>query len=214
MAYNVGFKKAKEYFVVSESMRIFVTMIRKVTFFLLILIPTLNLGAQRTIDLSGEWDFGTNDQMTDKILLPGSMPERRKGDLPSVKTHWTASLYDSSYFYNPYMEKYRRQENFKIPFFLTPARHYIGTAWYHRKVNLNNLSEKMRYSVMLERPHITVILWMNGQEVGKRNSLSGPDEWDVTRFVRPGENDITLRIDNKIEDVGVGPDSHSVTDQT
>ena len=74
MAYYVGFKKAKEYFVVSESMRIFVTMIRKVTFFLLILIPFLNLGAQRTIDLSGEWDFGTNDQMTDKILLPGSMP--------------------------------------------------------------------------------------------------------------------------------------------
>ena len=214
MAYNVGFKKAKEYFVVSESMRIFVTMIRKVTFFLLILIPFLNLGAQRTIDLSGEWDFGTNDQMTDKILLPGSMPERRKGNLPSVETRWTASLYDSSYFYNPYMEKYRRQENFKIPFFLTPARHYIGTAWYHRKVNLNNLDEKMRYSVMLERPHITVTLWMNGQEVGKRNSLSRPDEWDVTRFVRSGENDITLRIDNKIEDVGVGPDSHSVTDQT
>ena len=198
MAYYVGFKKAKEYFVVSESMRIFVTMIRKVTFFLLILIPFLNLGAQRTIDLSGEWDFGTNEQMTDKILLPGSMPERRKGNLPSVETRWTASLYDSSYFYNPYMEKYRRQENFKIPFFLTPARHYIGTAWYHRKVNLNNLDEKMRYSVMLERPHITVTLWMNGQEVGKRNSLSGPDEWDVTHFVQVGENDITLRIENKI----------------
>ena len=99
------------------------------------------LSAQGRLDLAGQWEFqidradkGTADKwydrpLEDRILLPGSMPQRLKGDRPSVETQWTGSLYDSSYFYNPYMEKYRREENFKLPFFLTPDRHYVGTAW-------------------------------------------------------------------------------------
>ena len=83
------------------------------------------LSAQGRLDLAGQWEFqidradkGTADKwydrpLEDRILLPGSMPQRLKGDRPSVETQWTGSLYDSSYFYNPYMEKYRREENFK-----------------------------------------------------------------------------------------------------
>jgi DNA-binding FrmR family transcriptional regulator len=35
------------------------------------------------------------------------MPEKLKGDEVTARTRWTGSLYDSSYYFNPYMEKYR-----------------------------------------------------------------------------------------------------------
>lgn len=170
--------------------------------------------AQNTIDLSGTWDFGTGNRCDDTILLPGSMPQRLKGDKPSVETRWTASLYDSSYFHNPYMEPFRRPDNFKIPFFLLPQRHYVGSATYQRVFTLDHLDADSRYTLFLERPHITVRALINGREAGVRNSLSVADEWDITPYLQVGQNTITLQIDNDIRPVGVGPDSHSVTDQT
>ena len=38
--------------------------------------------------------------LQDEINLPGSMPEKLKGDDVTVHTKWTGSLYDSSYYYN------------------------------------------------------------------------------------------------------------------
>ncbi len=112
---------------------------------MLSLLSVLQMGAQRTIDLSGDWKFEIdrqdigekekwfNQTLQDVIELPGSMPERLKGDDVTVRTRWTGSLYDSSYYYNPYMEKYRREGNVKLPFFLTPDKHYVGVAWYQKR---------------------------------------------------------------------------------
>lgn len=96
-----------------------------------------SLSAQKIIDLSGKWSFSIDRQdngekekwfnhtLNDCIHLPGSMPEKLKGDEVTAKTRWTGSLYDSSYYYNPYMEKYRKEGNIKFPFFLTPDKHYV-----------------------------------------------------------------------------------------
>lgn len=184
------------------------------------------LSAQGRLDLAGQWEFqidradkGTADKwydrpLEDRILLPGSMPQRLKGDRPSVETQWTGSLYDSSYFYNPYMEKYRREENFKLPFFLTPDRHYVGTAWYRRTVEVPVDWKNRRVVLYLERPHIETELWVNGKKVGGDNSLCVPHCYDVTDYVKSGENALALRVSNRIDGVCVGADSHSVTDQT
>ena len=64
--------------------------------------------------------------LDDSINLPGSMPEKLKGDEVTVRTQWTGSLYDSSYYFNPYMEKYKIEGQVKLPFFLTPDKHYVG----------------------------------------------------------------------------------------
>lgn len=46
-------------------------------------------------------------------------------------------------------------------------------------------------------------------------SLSVPHEYDITDYVKFGKNNsIAIKIYNGIENVGVGQDSHSVTDQT
>lgn len=181
------------------------------------------LHAQKSIDLSGTWEFqiDRNEVMTasskfdDNILLPGSMPQRLKGDKPSTKTVWTGSLYDSSYFHNPYMKKYQTEENFKLPFFLTPDRHYMGVAWYRKTVMIPREMAGERIVLYLERPHIITTLYINNVEVGTQNSLSVAHEYDITDYVKPGKNaTIAIRIDNDYKKVGVGQDSHSVSDQT
>ena len=92
--------------------------------------------AQQIISLEGAWDFcmGDSAKYDDYVMLPGSMLTNGKGHPVSVKTQWTGSLYDSSYYFNPYMERYRKEGEMKFPFFLTPERHYVGNAWYRRSI--------------------------------------------------------------------------------
>ena len=187
----------------------------------------ITVSAQEKIDLKGDWGFSIdrNDKGVaekwysqelddDKISLPGSMPEKLKGDIVTAETQWTGSLYDSSYYYNPYMEKYRKEGNIKFPFFLTPDRHYVGVAWYDRTVTIPDDWKGKRVVFFMERPHIETTVWINGQNVGSQNSLCVAHEYDITNYARPGKCHITVRIDNRLDVAPVGQDSHSVTDQT
>ena len=191
---------------------------------LLTLAVSMTGFAQQTVTLAGAWDFrmgdaGSEDRLpddyTEYVMLPGSMLTNDKGHIVSVNTQWTGSLYDSSYYFNPYMEKYRHEGDMKFPFFLTPERHYIGAAWYHRTAYISKAWKEQRVTLFLERPHIETTVYVNGQRVGHQMSLSVPHRYDITDFVRFGEyNDIAIRVYNGIENVCVGQDSHSVTDQT
>ena len=186
------------------------------------------LHAQNIISLAGDWQFQTDRddvglkqkwqdrELLDHILLPGSMPENGKGDDPTVHTPWVSSLYDSSFYFNPYMERYRREgETVKFPFFLTPQKHYVGVAWYRRQIYIPQAWNDQRVLLYLERPHIETTVFVNGHEAGHGNSLSVAHEFDLTRHIKPGRsNTIAIRVDNRIEGVCVGQDSHSVTDQT
>ena len=200
--------------------------------------------AQDTISLAGEWDFstsgtgltsvpstrqtsitskgqsdersydGTAVKFGDTIILPASMPERDKGNEVTAETQWVGSLYDSSYYFNPYMKKYRERGNVKFPFFLTPNRHYVGKAWYRRQVDIPKTWKGRHITLLLERPHITTTVWVNGIRVGSEESLSVPHSYDLTGCLKTGSNEICIEVDNDPDKVGVGQDSHSVTDQT
>ena len=117
---------------------------KKILFLCLALWST-TLHAQHVISLSGIWDFAVGDTVdangsplrskySDFVTLPGSMLTNDKGIPVSLTTPWTGSLYDSSYYYNPRMELYRQEGKMKFPFFLTPAKHYVGAAWYRKRV--------------------------------------------------------------------------------
>ena len=204
-------------------------MLRRLYFFAL-LLPLYLAGSAQTIDLSGTWQFqidregkGVEEKwyqadyrMHDVITLPASMPQRLKGDDISVDTKWVGSLYDSSYFYNPYMAKYRNPgKDMKLQFFLTPDKHYVGKAWYKRTVTLPESEAVPMYTLYLERPHITTEVWVNGEKVdGVQKSLSVPHVFYLYGLLKPGENTIAICVDNDPETVKVGQDSHSVTDQT
>ena len=184
-------------------------------------------GQNHSFSLSGKWNFqidredaGMKEQWFNKSLdesinLPGSMPEKLKGDNVTARTQWTGSLYDSSYYFNPYMEKYRIEGQVKLPFFLTPDKHYVGVAWYQKKVTIPSAWKGERILLFLERPHIETTVWVNTKEIGMQNSLCVPHVYDLTSAVTPGKPcRLTIRVDNRIKEINVGPDSHSITDQT
>ena len=168
----------------------------------------------QTVDLSGTWQFhSANEKGT--VKLPGSMLTNGKGNPVSVRTQWTGSLYDSSYYFNPYMEKYRIEGQMKFPFFLTPERHYIGHAWYERTVVIPKDWRGKQVTLYLERPHIETTITVNGHKVGHQTSLSVPHQFDLTPYIiYGGKNELSIEVYNGIENVCVGQDSHSVTDQT
>lgn len=177
----------------------------------MLVLPAL---AQQHIDLSGEWQF-SSERETGVVRLPGSMLTNGKGDEVTVNTKWTSSLYDSSYYFNPYMARYRQAGQMKFPFFLTPDKHYVGNAWYERTVMVPKQWKGQPVMLYLERPHIETTVMVNGQRVGHQQSLSVPHVYDVTPYIKYGKpNQLTIQVYNGIENVCVGQDSHSVTDQT
>ena len=133
-----------------------------------------------SINLSGTWQFSIDRtsegvrplQYEQTIELPGSMLTNGLGDEVTEQTHWVGSLYDSSYFFNPKMKPYREPGKMKFPFFLTPERHYVGNAWYRRKVLVPKEWRKQRIILTLERPHIETTVYVNGKEIGHQMGLS------------------------------------------
>ena len=186
---------------------------------LLCALCSLTAAAQDVLSLSGQWHFAIGATApatyTDRVVLPGSMLTNGKGDDVSVHTQWTGSLYDSSFYFNPYMARYRIEGQMKFPFFLTPRKHYVGPAWYERTVVVPATWQNCNVTLYLERPHIETTVFVNGREADHQLSLSVPHQYDVTSLLQPGrENTITIKVYNGIENVCVGQDSHSVTDQT
>lgn len=169
------------------------------------------------IDLSGEWQFGYGETKVynDRINLPGSMLTNGKGNDVDANTKWTGSLYDMSYYYADMYAPYREPGNIKFPFFLTPEKEYVGNAYYKKSIDIPKEWKGKRIMLHLERPHIETTVTVNGKEAGHQMSLSTPHDYDITEFAIPGKsNEIEITIYNGIENVCVGQDSHSVTDQT
>ena len=182
------------------------------------------LRAAEVLPLAGEWRFRADAQdvgvaarwfatsLPETVRLPGSMAENGKGDPISLRTRWTATIYDSSWFFNPRMAKYRQPDNFKIPFWLTPAAYYVGAAWYQKTVEIPAAWRGRRLTLFLERAHYNTHVWVDATEVGQQTSLVAPHEYDLSKVLTPGRHTLTVRVDNRLTVLNVGPDSHSVSD--
>lgn len=180
----------------------------------------------KKIDLSGEWRFAADPKnagikenwfslkLEESVFLPGSMNSNGKGDEVNLQTEWTGGIADSSFFKNPEYEKYRQADNFKIPFWLQPLKHYQGVAWYQKEVNIPAGWEKKQIILFLERCHWESRLWIDDQEIGMQNSLGTPHVYDLSGKLKPGNQVLTLRIDNRVKDIDPGVNSHSISDHT
>jgi beta-galactosidase/beta-glucuronidase len=202
---------------------------KKLTIVLIVLFTfALQLArpGENYIDLKGKWHFAMdeNDQgiaqkwftqrLNDSIKLPGSMVENLKGHDITLDTKFTAGIYDSSWYFNPYMAKYRQPENIKMPFWLTQNKHYVGLAWYQKEVIIPATWAGSTINLKLERPHFVTGLWIDDKEAGSQNSLTVPHVFNLSELLTPGKHVISIRIDNRLKTMDVGTNSHSVTDQT
>lgn len=178
------------------------------------------------INLSGEWlfqmdssDKGENQQwftktLNDKILLPGSMTTNGKGDDITLKTPWTGSIEDSSWFLKPEYAKYRQPGNIKIPFWLQPVKYYKGPAWYQKSVTIPASWNGKHVELFIERSHWETMVWVDSTKIGMRNSLGTAHVFNLTKVLTAGKHTITIRIDNRVKEFNVGQNSHSISDHT
>ena len=179
------------------------------------------------IDLAGTWSFqidsldvGLAEQwfsksFDDSITLPGSMAENGKGNDITVDTEWTGNMWsDSTWYTSPEMAKYRQKGNVKVPFWLSPKKVYYGAAWYKKTVTVPEEWKGKHLSLFLERPHWETMVWVDEVKVGLQNTLGTPHTYIIDRSLSPGTHAITIRIDNRMKDIDVGKDAHSVSDNT
>ncbi len=147
------------------------------------------------------------------IELLGSMLELGKGDVVTLQTKWTGSIYDSSWFFNPRFAKYRQPGNLKFPFWLTPDKYYVGAAWYQKEITIPASWKAQNIHLFLEHCYTETTLWMDDQKVSMQDSMVAPHNYYLAQL-SPGRHTITICIDNHIKDINAGPDSHSLTDHT
>jgi len=200
---------------------------RNLLFFCLILAGCAPRDGEirESISLAGEWKFRVdsldlgltekwyNFSFAEHVNLPGSMAENGKGDEVTLATEWVGNIIDSSYFHEDKYRKYRQADNFKIPFWLKPVKHYMGPAWYQKEISLPAKWKGRSLILHLERCHWESMVFVNGQEAGHRNSLAAPHTYNITDLLEPGRNRICIRIDNRMI-IPVGVNSHSVSDHT
>lgn len=185
-----------------------------------------NLNASNKINLSGQWAFQIDSldkgvdgkwftkNLNDKVALPGSMLTNGKGNDIRVDTKWTGGIWDSLWYKQPQFAKYRQPGNIKVSFWLQPLKHYVGVAWYQKKVNIPANWNRRYTQMFLERCHWESTVWIDDQKVGMQNALSAPHIYDLSKYLTPGEHTITIRMDNRIKDIDPGADAHSLTDNT
>ncbi|MFY0687406.1 MAG: DUF4982 domain-containing protein [Cyclobacteriaceae bacterium] len=80
-----------------------------------------------------------------------------------------------------------------------------NVGWYRRTISVDDLQKKT--FIEFEGAHQVTDLWVNGQHVGQ-HSVGGytPFHFDISTFVKYGENQITVLVDNRIrEDVPPDP---------
>lgn len=185
-----------------------------------------NAGNVNTIDLSGEWAFAADPEyrgidekwnttlLGETITLPGSMTGNGKGNEIDINTPWTGSIFDSSWYHEPAMAKYREPGNIRVPFWLQPEKYYVGAAWYQREVTIPADWEGSCIQLFLERCHWETRVWVDDHEAGMQNALGAPHVYTLAKWLTPGKHKITICVDNRVKDINVGINSHSLTDHT
>ncbi|NND08789.1 MAG: beta-galactosidase [Saprospiraceae bacterium] len=198
----------------------------KLILLVLCFVWSCRLVDDQTIDLAGEWEFkiDTADQgITEKwytskfngrVQLPGSMVENGKGFDVTLNTKWTGGVKDLAWYDDPNYAPYHSSENIRFPYWLQPLKKYTGAAWYQKKVHIPSGWQQKNLWLHLERVHWESMVWVNGVDIGMQNSLAAAHKYNITPHVKVGENSITIRVDNRIKDIDVGINSHSITDHT
>ncbi len=191
-----------------------------------IILLGCNSARKEKIDLSGEWNFSIDsldvgvqeawfgDELQDIIRLPGSMTTNGKGNDITVNTQWTGGIVDSSWYFDEKYAKYRQPGNIKVPFWLQPEKYYVGPAWYQKTLEIPEHWENQHIELFLERCHWETRVWVDDNEIGMRNSLATPHVYDLTRYLSPGKHTISIRVDNSLDAIDPGYNSHSVADHT
>ena len=193
---------------------------------LIILLGACGKKNTERINLAGEWTFQIDSldrgiveewhskNLPETLILPGSMSENGKGKPVGFNTEWLGKQRNPSWFEDDNYKPYLSEDEFLFPYWLIPDKHYYGAAWYQKTVEVPYSWEGGNIELFLERCHWETQVWVDGQKAGMQNSLGTAHRYDLGKLLTPGKHKITVCVDNRVKELDVGPDSHSVSDHT
>jgi hypothetical protein len=163
-------------------------------FFLLIMVSQFLQASDDTQSLAGEWQvrldpkivgasqnwISSEARFEQRIKLPGTTDEAGLGVglamEPIVSKEGLARLHRKFSF--------------------------IGPVWYRRTIEIPPDWKGRRITLLLERVIWESQVWIDGQAIGKQNSLSAPHVFDLGS-IAPGRHELVIRVDNRQQfDVG------------
>lgn len=141
------------------------------------------------MDLSGSWDYETDEENTglDRklfqrklkgagFLLPGSACQNQIGRKQEYAAEFTPEAVRAP------RERYE----------------YVGPLWLQRQVRVPRGCEGKDVRLFLERVNMASQAWVDGKCAGRQVvELSAPHCHDLTGLLTPGVHTITLRLDNR-----------------
>jgi beta-galactosidase/beta-glucuronidase len=167
-----------------------------VLFFLFFISCNKDQPVREQLDLSGTWQFETDEQNTgiaqqwylkdlkESIHLPSTMDQAGKG-------HTVVQV---------------------NPAHLNRIYQYEGPAWYRRKVTIPSSWQGKQVQLVLERTKSSQV-WVDDHYAGSCSLLVAPHRFNVTPWLTPGQHVITLRIDNRLSLTPYG-NVHMYSDDT
>lgn len=143
--------------------------------------------SERFLSLNGVWSFhyaGSEVEVPGGIHKPGF--ELANLDTIRVPGNWEAQGHGIPYYLD---EEYPFEA--RPPF--TPEINPVGI--YKRKFDLpKTWLDQGKVILYLGSVRSAMYLWVNGKEVGFAKGSKVPIEFDLTKYLKKGENDLTLKV--------------------
>ncbi len=169
------------------------------------LMPDL-LATSHVVQLSGKWTVYLDSSYNDLTKKTESVNYKGFINLPGTTDDASIGLPNTLL---PALEKPQVLR-------LTRKNSFVGKAQYSRAFTLPKGVKKRSVFIKLERVFWQSELKINGKNIiGFQGSLSAPHCFDVSNYVREGENQIELTIDNRKKyDISVNNMAHAYTNET
>lgn len=157
--------------------------------------PKFN-SVRETINLAGTWHFSTDDkysgeqekwfinELTDSIVLPGSMDENKKGNINRDTTDYHLN------------RKYV----------------YTGPAWYQKEIEIPESWNGKHIELFLERTKVSKI-WIDSTFIDSSDMIFTPQIFNISGKISAGKHLLTIMIDNTEKLVPV-EGSHAYSEDT
>lgn len=170
-------------------------------YFFLFLIPSVaqtqnntEISIRQYIDLSGQWQFSTDDNnvgviekwysksFTDFIKLPGTLDENKKGTLNKDTTDGH----------------------------LNRVYKYYGPAWFKKEIEIPQSWDDKQIELIIERTKVTQV-WLDTIYLGTNNTIFSNQVYDLAGRISAGKHTLTIMVDNTEKLVPVAG-SHAYSD--
>lgn len=148
-----------------------------------------NIFAREHKSLNGDWNYIIDVQ--EEGYYDYRMNPMRHGFFMNAKPKKPSDLVEYDFDASPTM-KIPCDWNTAVPSLMF----YEGTVWFHRSFDYTPVSDH-RTLLYFGAVNYEAIVYVNGEKAGEHRGGFTPFCFDVTKSLRPGKNNVILKVDNK-----------------